>query len=167
MAFPTFCHDVKSALSVGVQILTDPSVLVSLPKGSDGLPADVGLFGYHKKMAAAVRTAVVVNEDGKAGSRPCSAGGSRPGSARSGWESRPGSSGGSRPSSAKPLLRSASLCQARLRTPSLCASSLAPAGPGAPLILAPGPAQLRAPIFSRFDLQPLQARKHHLGCPIL
>eukprot|EP00873_Tetraselmis_striata_P041999 jgi/Tetstr1/462263/TSEL_000661.t1 len=40
------CHDVKSALGVGVQILTDPSVLVSLPKGSDGRPADVGLFGY-------------------------------------------------------------------------------------------------------------------------
>eukprot|EP00873_Tetraselmis_striata_P023889 jgi/Tetstr1/444153/TSEL_032048.t1 len=39
-------HDVKSALGVGVQILTDPSVLVSLPKGSDGRPADVGLFGY-------------------------------------------------------------------------------------------------------------------------
>eukprot|EP00873_Tetraselmis_striata_P024868 jgi/Tetstr1/445132/TSEL_032930.t1 len=41
------CHDVKSALGVGVQILMDPSVLVSLPKGSDGRPADVGLlFGY-------------------------------------------------------------------------------------------------------------------------
>eukprot|EP00873_Tetraselmis_striata_P028953 jgi/Tetstr1/449217/TSEL_036424.t1 len=40
------CHDVKSALGVGVHILTDPSVLVSLPKGSDGRPADVGLFGY-------------------------------------------------------------------------------------------------------------------------
>eukprot|EP00873_Tetraselmis_striata_P007955 jgi/Tetstr1/428219/TSEL_018260.t1 len=42
------CHDVKSALGVlgSVQILTDPSVLVSLPKGSDGRPADVGLFGY-------------------------------------------------------------------------------------------------------------------------
>eukprot|EP00873_Tetraselmis_striata_P018435 jgi/Tetstr1/438699/TSEL_027248.t1 len=40
------CHDVKSAPGVGVQILTDPSVLVSLPKGSDGRPADVGLFGY-------------------------------------------------------------------------------------------------------------------------
>eukprot|EP00873_Tetraselmis_striata_P035034 jgi/Tetstr1/455298/TSEL_042134.t1 len=36
----------KSALGVGVEILTDPSVLVSLPKGSDGRPADVGLFGY-------------------------------------------------------------------------------------------------------------------------
>eukprot|EP00873_Tetraselmis_striata_P015256 jgi/Tetstr1/435520/TSEL_024424.t1 len=40
------CHDLKSALGVGVQILTDPPVLVSLPKGSDGRPADVGLFGY-------------------------------------------------------------------------------------------------------------------------
>eukprot|EP00873_Tetraselmis_striata_P035177 jgi/Tetstr1/455441/TSEL_042270.t1 len=40
------CHDVESALGVGVQILTDPSVLVSLPKGSAGRPADVGLFGY-------------------------------------------------------------------------------------------------------------------------
>eukprot|EP00873_Tetraselmis_striata_P017621 jgi/Tetstr1/437885/TSEL_026524.t1 len=47
MAFPTFATTWKSALSVGVQILTDPSVLVSLPmKGSDGRPADVGLFGY-------------------------------------------------------------------------------------------------------------------------
>eukprot|EP00873_Tetraselmis_striata_P016210 jgi/Tetstr1/436474/TSEL_025302.t1 len=36
----------KSALGVGVQILTEPSVLVSLPKGSDGRPANVGLFGY-------------------------------------------------------------------------------------------------------------------------
>eukprot|EP00873_Tetraselmis_striata_P033489 jgi/Tetstr1/453753/TSEL_040705.t1 len=44
---PDVCHDVKSALGVGVQILTDPSVLiVSLPKGSDGRPADVWLFGY-------------------------------------------------------------------------------------------------------------------------
>eukprot|EP00873_Tetraselmis_striata_P003701 jgi/Tetstr1/423965/TSEL_014576.t1 len=40
------CHDVKSALGVGVQILTDPSVLVSGPKGSDGRPTDVGRFGY-------------------------------------------------------------------------------------------------------------------------
>eukprot|EP00873_Tetraselmis_striata_P009071 jgi/Tetstr1/429335/TSEL_019253.t1 len=40
------CHDVKSALGVGVQILTDPSVLVSFPKGNDGRPADVGLFVY-------------------------------------------------------------------------------------------------------------------------
>eukprot|EP00873_Tetraselmis_striata_P018915 jgi/Tetstr1/439179/TSEL_027624.t1 len=38
------CHDVKSAMGVGVHIITDPSVLVSLPKGSDGRP--VGLFGY-------------------------------------------------------------------------------------------------------------------------
>eukprot|EP00873_Tetraselmis_striata_P034514 jgi/Tetstr1/454778/TSEL_041661.t1 len=40
------CHDVKSALGVGVQSLTDPSVFVSLPKSIDGRPADVGLFGY-------------------------------------------------------------------------------------------------------------------------
>eukprot|EP00873_Tetraselmis_striata_P007933 jgi/Tetstr1/428197/TSEL_018247.t1 len=48
MVFSTFrvCHDVKSALGVGVQILTDPSVLAALPKGSDGRPADVRLVGY-------------------------------------------------------------------------------------------------------------------------
>eukprot|EP00873_Tetraselmis_striata_P014596 jgi/Tetstr1/434860/TSEL_002574.t1 len=40
------CHDVKSTMGVVVQILTDPSVFVSLPKGSDGRPVDVGLFGY-------------------------------------------------------------------------------------------------------------------------
>eukprot|EP00873_Tetraselmis_striata_P023627 jgi/Tetstr1/443891/TSEL_031843.t1 len=43
------CHDVKSALGVGVQILTGPSVLVSLPKGNDGRPADVGRFGYGER----------------------------------------------------------------------------------------------------------------------
>eukprot|EP00873_Tetraselmis_striata_P003013 jgi/Tetstr1/423277/TSEL_013976.t1 len=48
------CHDVKSALGVGVQILTDPSVLVSLPKGSDGRPADVGLFGRYGHRRACV-----------------------------------------------------------------------------------------------------------------
>eukprot|EP00873_Tetraselmis_striata_P029615 jgi/Tetstr1/449879/TSEL_036938.t1 len=38
----------KSALTVVYifAILTDPSVLVSLPKGSDGRLADIGLFGY-------------------------------------------------------------------------------------------------------------------------
>eukprot|EP00873_Tetraselmis_striata_P015282 jgi/Tetstr1/435546/TSEL_024450.t1 len=36
----------RSNLGVGVRILTDPSLLVSLPKGIDGRPANVGLFGY-------------------------------------------------------------------------------------------------------------------------
>eukprot|EP00873_Tetraselmis_striata_P025913 jgi/Tetstr1/446177/TSEL_003578.t1 len=49
MAFPTFATT-RSPRWVWViltdQILTDLSVLVSLPKGSDGRHADVGLFGY-------------------------------------------------------------------------------------------------------------------------
>jgi hypothetical protein len=35
------------ALGVGVEVFTDPTMLVQLPNGNDGLPADVGVLHYH------------------------------------------------------------------------------------------------------------------------
>jgi hypothetical protein len=39
--------EVSGALGVGVEVLTDPTMLVQLPNGNDGLPADVGVLHYH------------------------------------------------------------------------------------------------------------------------
>jgi hypothetical protein len=39
--------EVRGALGVYVEVLTDPTMLVQLPKGDDGLPADVGVLHYH------------------------------------------------------------------------------------------------------------------------
>jgi hypothetical protein len=39
--------EVRGALGVGVEVLTDPTMLVHLPSGNDGLPADVGVLHYH------------------------------------------------------------------------------------------------------------------------
>jgi hypothetical protein len=38
---------VRGAIGVGVEVLTDPTMLVQLPNGNDGLPADVGVLHYH------------------------------------------------------------------------------------------------------------------------
>jgi hypothetical protein len=38
---------VRGALGVGVEVLTDPTMLVQLPNGNDGLPADVGALHFH------------------------------------------------------------------------------------------------------------------------
>jgi hypothetical protein len=38
--------EVRGALGVGVEVLTDPMMLVQLPNGNDGLPADVGVLHY-------------------------------------------------------------------------------------------------------------------------
>jgi hypothetical protein len=37
----------RGALGVGVEVLTYPTMLVQLPNGNDGLPADVGVLHYH------------------------------------------------------------------------------------------------------------------------
>jgi hypothetical protein len=34
-------------VGVDVEVLTDPAMLVELPNGNDGLPADVGVLHYH------------------------------------------------------------------------------------------------------------------------
>jgi hypothetical protein len=38
---------VRGALGVGVEVLSDFTMLVQLPNGNDGLPADVGVLHYH------------------------------------------------------------------------------------------------------------------------
>jgi hypothetical protein len=38
---------VSGALGIGVEVLTNPTMLVQLPNGNDGLPADVGVLHYH------------------------------------------------------------------------------------------------------------------------
>jgi hypothetical protein len=38
---------VRGALGVGVDVLTDPTMVFQLPNGNDGLPADVGVLHYH------------------------------------------------------------------------------------------------------------------------
>jgi hypothetical protein len=47
MALAEIISDVQGALGVGVEVLTDPTMLVQLPNGNDGLPADVGVLYYH------------------------------------------------------------------------------------------------------------------------
>jgi hypothetical protein len=39
--------EVRGALGVGAEVLIDPTMLVQLPNGTDGLPADVGVLHYH------------------------------------------------------------------------------------------------------------------------
>jgi hypothetical protein len=39
--------EVRGALGGGVEVLTHPTMLVQLPNGNDGLPADVGVLHYH------------------------------------------------------------------------------------------------------------------------
>jgi hypothetical protein len=39
--------EVYGALGVGVEVLTYPTMLVQLPNGNDGSPADVGVLHYH------------------------------------------------------------------------------------------------------------------------
>jgi len=39
--------EIRGALGVGVEVLTNPDILVQLPSGNDGLPADIGVVNYH------------------------------------------------------------------------------------------------------------------------
>jgi hypothetical protein len=39
--------EVRGALGAGVEVLTDPTMIVQLPNGNDGLPEDVGILCYH------------------------------------------------------------------------------------------------------------------------
>jgi hypothetical protein len=39
--------EVRGALGVGVEVLTNPTMLIQLPNGNDGLPADVGILLFH------------------------------------------------------------------------------------------------------------------------
>jgi hypothetical protein len=46
-ALAEIISEVRGALGVGVEVLTYPTMLVQLPNGNDGLPADVGVLHYH------------------------------------------------------------------------------------------------------------------------
>jgi hypothetical protein len=46
-ALAEITSEVRGALGVGVEVLTDPTMFVRLPNGNDGLPTDVGVFHYH------------------------------------------------------------------------------------------------------------------------
>jgi hypothetical protein len=46
-ALAEFISEVRGALGVGVEVLTYPTMLVQLPNGNDGLPADVVVLHYH------------------------------------------------------------------------------------------------------------------------
>jgi hypothetical protein len=46
-ALAEIISEIRGALGVGVEVLTDPTMLVQLPNGNDGLPADVGVLHYH------------------------------------------------------------------------------------------------------------------------
>jgi hypothetical protein len=46
-ALAEIISEVRGALGVGVEVLTNPAMLVQLPNGNDGLPADVGVLHYH------------------------------------------------------------------------------------------------------------------------
>jgi hypothetical protein len=43
-ALAEIIFEVRGALGVGVEVLTYPTMLVPLPNGNDGLPADVGVL---------------------------------------------------------------------------------------------------------------------------
>jgi hypothetical protein len=47
MAHANIIPEVRGALGVNVEVLTDPTMLVQLPNASDGVPADVGVLHYH------------------------------------------------------------------------------------------------------------------------
>jgi hypothetical protein len=46
-ALAEIISEVRGALGVGVEVLIDPTMLVQLPNGNDGLPADVSVLHYH------------------------------------------------------------------------------------------------------------------------
>jgi hypothetical protein len=46
-ALAEIISEVRGALGVGVEVLKDPTMLVQLPNGNNGLPADVGVLHYH------------------------------------------------------------------------------------------------------------------------
>jgi hypothetical protein len=47
MAPTEIISEVRGALGVGVEVVTDPTMLAQLSNGNDGLPADVGVLHYH------------------------------------------------------------------------------------------------------------------------
>jgi hypothetical protein len=60
-ALAEFFSEVRGALGVGVDVLTYPTMLVQLPNGNDGLPADVGVWHCHGIRGSKLALDVVVS----------------------------------------------------------------------------------------------------------
>jgi hypothetical protein len=54
--------EVRGALGVGVEVLKYPTILVKLPNGNDGLPADVGVLHYEGIRGSKIALDVVVTK---------------------------------------------------------------------------------------------------------
>jgi hypothetical protein len=54
-------YEVRGALGIGVEVLTDPATLVQLANGNDGLHADVGVLHYHGIRGSKVALNAVVS----------------------------------------------------------------------------------------------------------
>jgi hypothetical protein len=61
-AFAEIISEVRGALGVGVEVLTDPTMSVQLPNGNDGLPADVGVLHYHGIRGSKLALDVVISD---------------------------------------------------------------------------------------------------------
>jgi hypothetical protein len=59
-ALAEIISEVRGALGGGVEVLTDPMMLVQLPDGNDGLPVDVGILHYHGFRASKLALDAVV-----------------------------------------------------------------------------------------------------------
>jgi hypothetical protein len=46
-ALAEIISEVRGALGVGVEVLTNPTMSIQLPNGNDGLPANGGVLHYH------------------------------------------------------------------------------------------------------------------------
>jgi hypothetical protein len=60
-ALAEIISEVRGALGVGVEVLTYPTMLVQLPDGNDGLPADVGVLHYHGILGSKLALDAVVS----------------------------------------------------------------------------------------------------------
>jgi hypothetical protein len=53
--------EVRGALGIGVEVVTDSTILVEFPDDSDGLPGDVGVLHYYGFRGAKIALDAVVS----------------------------------------------------------------------------------------------------------
>jgi hypothetical protein len=61
MALAEIIPETRGALGVGVEVLTNPTMLVQLPQNNDGLPADGGVLQYHGVLGSKLALDAVVS----------------------------------------------------------------------------------------------------------
>jgi hypothetical protein len=71
MALAEIISEVCDALKVGIEVLTYPTMLVQLPNGNDGLPADVAILHYHGIRGSKLAIDAVVSGLFGVASPPC------------------------------------------------------------------------------------------------